>query len=92
MNVSDEQFDDMMNWANKHNMTYDDIYYMKNRDKISANVSNATRKDMLNQMQSVREIPTSQSNVNSVEVKTDPNKSVLDAIKNLDGGTDNLFG
>jgi hypothetical protein len=92
MNISDEQFDDMMDWANKHNMTYDDIYYMKNRDKISANVSNATRKDMLNQMQSVREIPTSQSNVNSVNVKTDPNKSVLDAIKNLDGGTDNLFG
>ena len=92
MKVNDEQFSEMMDWANNHNMTYDDLHYLKNRDKISANVSNATRKDMLNQMQSVREIPTSQSNVNSVEVQEDPNKSVLDAIKNLDGGTDNLFG
>tara|TARA_Y100001973_G_C5187442_1_gene328798 strand:+ start:1157 stop:2029 length:873 start_codon:yes stop_codon:yes gene_type:complete len=92
MKVNDEQFSEMMDWANNHNMTYDDLHYLKNRDKISANVSNATRKDMLNQMQSVREIPTSQSNVNSVEVSEDPNKSVLDAIKNLDGGTDNLFG
>jgi len=47
---------------------------------------------MLNQMQSVREIPTSQSNVNSVKVDEDPNKSIMDAIKSLDGGTDNLFG
>ena len=92
MNLSNDQFTEMMNWANEHNMTYDDLYYMKNRDKISTNVSNATRKDMLNQMQSVREIPTSQSNVNSVKVDADPNKSVLDAIKGLDGGTDNLFG
>tara|TARA_R100001463_G_scaffold61561_1_gene114388 strand:+ start:2645 stop:3517 length:873 start_codon:yes stop_codon:yes gene_type:complete len=92
MNLNEDQFSDMMNWANNHNMTYDDLFYMKNRDKISNNVSNATRKDMLNQMQSVREIPTSQSNVNSVEVSEDPNKNVLDAIKNLDGGTDNLFG
>lgn len=92
MNITDDQFSEMMDWANKHDMTYDDLYYMKNRDKISSNVSNATRKDMLNQMQSVREIPTSQSNVNSVQVDEDPNKNVLDAIKNLDGGTDNLFG
>ena len=92
MNINDDQFSEMMDWANEHNMTYDDLYYMKNRDKISANVSNATRKDMLNQMQSVREIPTSQSNVNSVQVDEDPNRAVLDAIKGLDGGTDNLFG
>jgi len=92
MNVTDDQFSEILNWANEHNMTYDDLYYLKNRDKISSNVSNATRKDMLNQMQSVREIPTSQSNVNSVKVDEDPNKSIMDAIKGLDGGTDNLFG
>jgi|TARA_R110002051_G_scaffold125288_1_gene198674 hypothetical protein len=92
MNINDDQFSEMMTWANKHNMTYDDLYYMKNRDKISTNVSNATRKDMLNQMQTVREIPTSQSNVNSVQIDEDPNRAVLDAIKGLDGGTDNLFG
>jgi hypothetical protein len=91
MNMNDDQFNDLVDWAKDHNITYDDIYYMKNRDKISSNVSNATRRDMLNQMQSVREIPTSQSNVNSVKVNEDPNKSILDAIKALDGGTDNLF-
>ena len=91
MNLNDEQFNDLVDWAKDHNITYDDIYYMKNRDKISSNVSNATRRDMLNQMQSVREIPSSNSNVNSVKVNEDPNKSILDAIKALDGGTDNLF-
>ena len=91
MNMNDDQFNDLVDWAKDHNITYDDIYYMKNRDKISSNVSNATRRDMLNQMQSVREIPSSNSNVNSVKVSKDPNKGVLDAIKALDSGTDNLF-
>lgn len=91
MNIEDDQFDEMMDWANKHEMTYDDIYYMKNRDKINSNVSNATRQDMLQQMQNVRNIPTSSSAVNSVQTKQDPNKKVLDAIKNLDSGIDNLF-
>lgn len=91
MNIEDDQFDEMMDWANKHEMTYDDIYYMKNRDKINSNVSNATRQDMLQQMQNVRNIPTSSSSVNSVQTKQDPNKKVLDAIKNLDSGIDNLF-
>ena len=91
MNIQDDQFDEMMDWANKHEMTYDDIYYMKNRDKINSNVSNATRQDMLQQMQNVRNIPTSSSSVNSVQTKQDPNKKVLDAIKNLDSGIDNLF-
>tara|TARA_R100000278_G_scaffold57885_1_gene47562 strand:+ start:3175 stop:4065 length:891 start_codon:yes stop_codon:yes gene_type:complete len=92
MNVTNDEFDEMMDWANNHKMTYEDIYFMKNRDKISSNVSNATRTDMLNQMRTVRDIPTSNSNVNTPVVKKDPNKAVLDAIKNLDNGVDNLFG
>ena len=47
---------------------------------------------MLNQMKAVREIPTSVANMNSQQVKEDPNKQVLDALKSLDSGVDNLFG
>ena len=91
-NMSETEFDDMMDWANDHKISLDDIYYLKNRDKVAANVANSTKADMLNQMKNVREIPQSTSSVNSVSQETaDPNKQVLDSLKALDGGVDNLF-
>jgi len=92
MSLTDEEFSNLMDWSNDHKMTYDDLYFMKNRDKVNQNVSNATRKDMMNQMQAVRNIPTSSANVNSEKVQEDPNASVLNALKGLDQGVDNLFG
>ena len=90
--ISDDDFEDMMSWANEHKMSYEDLYFMKNRGKVEQNVSNATREDMLKQMQAVREIPTSQANVNSAPVpKADTNRQVLDALKGLDKEADSLF-
>ena len=91
--LSDDGFNDLMSWANEHKMSYEDLYFMKNRDKVSQNVSNSTRKDMMNQMQAVRSIPTSGADVNSAPApKKDTNRSVLDALKELDSGVDNIFG
>tara|TARA_R100000152_G_C6719291_1_gene145534 strand:- start:48 stop:917 length:870 start_codon:yes stop_codon:yes gene_type:complete len=91
--MTDESFDELVNWAKEHKLSYDDLYYIKNRDRVQQNVSNATREDMLNQMQAVRNIPSSNANVNSQSApKKDTNRSVLDALKGLDQGSDNLFG
>jgi hypothetical protein len=91
--MTDESFDELVDWAKEHKLSYDDLYYIKNRDRVQQNVSNATREDMLNQMQAVRDIPSSNANVNSQSApKKDTNRSVLDALKGLDQGSDNLFG
>ena len=90
--MADGEFDDMMDWANDHRIDLEDIYYLKNKDKVASNVANATKDDMLNQMKNVREIPKSTSSVNSVSQETtDPDKQVLDALKGLDQGVDSLF-
>ena len=92
-NMSESEFDDMMDWANDHKISLDDIYYLKNRDKVAANVANSTKADMLNQMKNVRNMPTSASGANS---QGDNNKSidreVFDNIIGLDNNVDNLFG
>ena len=76
--MADGEFDDMMDWANDHRINLEDIYYLKNKDKVASNVANATKDDMLNQMKNVREIPKSTSSVNSVSQETsDPNRQVL---------------
>ena len=91
-NMDDEEFDDMMDWANDHKINLEDIYYLKNRGQVASNVAKATKDDMLNQMKNVREIPKSTSSVNSASQEAvDPDKQVLDALKGLDQGVDTLF-
>ena len=91
--ISDEDFDGMMNWADDHQISYDDIYFLKNKDKFMGNVAKSTKSDMLNQMKAVRSIPTSASATNSAGTEeTDHNKLVFKALSEIDGGVDNLFG
>ena len=90
--MADEEFSDMMAWADDHRINLEDIYYLKNRGQVASNVAKATKDDMLNQMKNVREIPKSTSSVNSASQETtDPDTQVLDALKGLDQGVDTLF-
>jgi len=73
-------------------MTLDDVNYLLNRDANNTNVANSTKKDMLNQMKNVRNMPTSASGANSQGTERSESDDVFDAIKGLDDGVDNLFG
>ena len=92
-NMSDEQFAQFKEAAKKHTMSLDDINYLLNRDKTNANVANATKQDMLDQMKNVRNMPTSASGANSQgnETKT-VDRDVFDSILGFDNNVDNLFG
>tara|TARA_R100000808_G_scaffold5823_1_gene17557 strand:- start:5107 stop:6036 length:930 start_codon:yes stop_codon:yes gene_type:complete len=91
--ISDDDFDSMMDWADTHQISFDDIYFLKNKDKFMGNVAKSTKSDMLNQMKAVRSIPTSASATNSAaKPETDHNKAVFKALLESDGGIDNLFG
>ena len=73
-------------------MSFDDMYLIMNQGKVSQNVANATKEDMLNQMKNVRNIPASQSAANSKSVSNNPTDGVFDVLKDLDGGLDDMFG
>ena len=73
-------------------MTFDDMYLIMNQNKVNQNVANATKKDMLNQMKNVRDIPASQSGANSKTAPKSPDDGVFEALKGLDGGLDDMFG
>ena len=90
--MSDEQFDAFKVKAQEHIMTLDDVNYLLNRDANNTNVANSTKKDMLNQMKNVRNMPTSASGANSQGTERSESDDVFDAIKGLDDGVDNLFG
>mgnify|MGYP003114360266 FL=1 len=92
-NMSEEQFEQFKERAKKHTMSLDDINYLLNKDKTNANVANATKQDMLNQMKNVRNMPTSASGANSQGGKDKSvDRDVFDSILGFDNSVDNLFG
>ena len=90
--MSEDQFDAFKVKAQEHIMTLDDVNYLLNSDANNTNVANSTKKDMLNQMKNVRNMPTSASGANSQDPGRSESDDVFDAIKGLDDGVDNLFG
>ena len=90
--MNPEQFQAMMAEAGKRRITLDDVYHLLNKDKVSQNVANNTKDDMLKQMKNVRNIPTSASGTNSAQVQSSPDSDVFDKIVGSDGDIDNLFG
>ena len=92
-NMTEEQFKEFRKEANSRKLTYDDVYYLLNKDKANQNVANATKKDMLDQMKNVQNMPTSASDSNNQgEMVKSADDSVFDALSTSDGNVDDLFG
>jgi len=90
--MSDQDFETFKAKAQEHVMTLDDVNYLLNRGQNNDNVANSVKKDMLNQMKNVRNMPTSASGANNQDPGRSQSDDVFDVIKGIDGGVDNLFG
>tara|TARA_R110002020_G_scaffold8895_9_gene35734 strand:- start:2364 stop:3284 length:921 start_codon:yes stop_codon:yes gene_type:complete len=91
-NMTQADFESFKSKAKNHKMTLDDIGYVLNKDKTAANVAQNTKKDMLQQMKNVRNMPTSASGANSQGTNKTPDRDVFDEILGIGDKTDNLFG
>ena len=91
--MTSEEFAQFKEQAKSRRLELDDIHYLINKDKAAKNVANNTKKDMLDQMKNVRNIPTSASDSNSQgNAKKSADDSIFDSMADTDGGLDNLFG
>ena len=84
--------DEAQSRISERGITFDDMYAMVNQNKVNTNVANATKKDMLNQMKNVRDIPTSVGNANNAGKPNNQNDNVFDALLNSDGNIEELLG
>ena len=89
--MSDVEYESFVNQAKNHQMTLEDVHYVLNRDKNAANVAQSTKKDMLNQMKSVRNMPTSAAGANSQGGQQSADSNLFDGLLGLDDGIDKLF-
>lgn len=94
--MNEEEFLSFVDQAKEkmsNRLSLEDMYHLVNRDEVNAKVATNTKEDMLKQMKGVRNMPTSQANVNNAgESKKSTNDTMFDALVDFDSGVDNMFG
>jgi len=90
--MSEDDFNSMVGEAKSHKLTLDDIYYVLNRDKNATAVRNSTQREMLEQMQNVRNMPTSNSQTNNIGETRNTEEQLFDSIFGQTAAEDSLFG
>jgi len=91
--MSNEEWNDFVEYGKSRTLTLDDIYYLKNREGRDKQVANSTREEMKDQMQRVRSKPQSAAKAGS---QGTPQKSgddnIFDSILGIDKELDSMFG
>lgn len=91
-NVSDEDYDGLMDFAKNHRLSLEDVYYLKNKENRDAQVAEGARQEIVQQMKNVRQMPTSVAsagNTQREEISLDD--AVFDKLLSQGAGLDELM-
>jgi len=87
-----EQAEELQRAASEHQLNWEDIDYLINRDTAKNKIAQSTKKQMMNQLKKVQEVPRTASKSGSADSKDITHEdSVFNAIKGVDDVLDNLF-
>jgi hypothetical protein len=75
--VTEDDYNDLMQFAKGHTLSLEDVYYLKNRDNRDTKVAGNAREEVIQQMKNVRQMPTSVASSGNVQAEE---KSVDDAV------------
>ena len=91
--MSKDEFSDLSKWAQTHQLSWDDINFLKNRDKANAKIANNSKQQVLDQMKNVQSVPATASSAGGeVSGDRDHNDAIFDLIQKADNNLDNVFG
>jgi len=91
-NVSEDEYDDLIDYAKSHKLTLEDVYYLKNRENRDQAVANNTRNEVINQMKNVRQMPTSiASSGNAQREEKSIDDAVFDKLLSTGTGLDSII-
>ena len=78
--------------AAEYTLSWDDIDYLLNRDKVKNNIAQSTKKQMMNQINKAQSVPKTASRSGSADSEDISHEDmVFNAIKGVDDVLDNLF-
>ena len=91
--MTKDEFSDLNKWAQTHQLSWDDINYLKNRDKANAKIANSSKQQVLDQMKNVQSMPTTATTAGSENPgERDHNDAIFDLIQEADNNLENVFG
>ncbi len=91
--MSKDEFSELSKWAQTHQLSWDDINFLKNRDKANAKIANNSKQQVLDQMKNVQSMPATASAAGGENPgDRDHNDSIFDLIQKADNNLDNVFG
>jgi len=82
--MNDDAFGEMMDFAENKQLTYDDIYYLMNRDNNEQKIASTAKNEVMSQMQKVRNKPQSAATTGSFNQTTSPSDAVFDTLMGVD--------
>ncbi|QDP66942.1 MAG: hypothetical protein Unbinned4409contig1002_43 [Prokaryotic dsDNA virus sp.] len=91
-NLNGEQMKAVLKKAYDSKLTFDDAYLLLNKGKSAQNIANNVRKEVVQQMENVRNIPQSASQTNSAQAEKSKSDQIFDNLLGTDETVDNLFG
>ena len=91
--MNKDEFSELSKWAQTHQLSWDDINFLKNRDKANAKIANNSKQQVLDQMKNVQSMPATASAAGGENPgERDHNDSIFDLIQKADNNLDNVFG
>ena len=90
--MTDEQYEDFVEFAKSKSLELDDIYYLMNRKNRDAKIADNTRKQMQEKMRDVQQQPGSLATTGGQQVESSPDDAIFNSILGTDQKLDNLFG
>jgi len=91
--MNESQFKELSDWAQTHQLSWEDIHYLKNRDKANAKIASSSKQQVLDQMKTVQSMPATASSAGGeVPGEGDHNDAIFDLIQKADNNLDNVFG
>tara|TARA_R110002167_G_scaffold36695_1_gene115943 strand:+ start:400 stop:1299 length:900 start_codon:yes stop_codon:yes gene_type:complete len=91
--MNKDEFSELSKWAQTHQLSWDDINFLKNRDKANAKIASNSKQQVLDQMKNVQSMPATASAAGGENPgDRDHNDSIFDLIQKADNNLDNVFG
>jgi hypothetical protein len=92
-NMNNDEWREFVDYAQANELSLEDIYFLKNRDKREQNIAKAASAEVQNQMRKAQQKPPSMASAGNVAGdNASPDDTLFDAIMGIDKQLDNAFG
>ena len=90
--MNDSQWTEFVDFAKNRQLTLEDIYYLKNKEKRESNIANNAREQVSGQMKKVQMTPPSLATEGSSQVDISQDDKVFNAMLGIDRELETAFG